>query len=100
MSYYHSRHWKELRARALARDGYRCVVPGCDRAADRVDHIVARKDGGADALSNLRSLCAEHDNQAHREKGRRGSGPREARFEVRGCDADGRPIDPNHWWNN
>jgi 5-methylcytosine-specific restriction endonuclease McrA len=97
--YYRSKAWRALRQAALLRDLYRCVVPGCRRRAVRVDHIVARKDGGADTLDNLRSLCAEHDNQAHREKGRRGVGPREAWFEVYGCDAEGRPIDPQHWWN-
>jgi 5-methylcytosine-specific restriction enzyme A len=99
VSYYRSREWKALRERALARDRHRCIVPGCGRRAVRVDHIVARKDGGADTLANLRSLFADHDNQAHREKGRRGDGTREAYFEVYGCDASGRPIDPSHWWN-
>jgi 5-methylcytosine-specific restriction endonuclease McrA len=95
--YYLSREWRALRAAALRRDGGRCIVPGCGRPATRVDHIVARKDGGADAMSNLRSLCAEHDNQAHREKG--GAGARKAMFEVYGCDERGGPIDPAHWWN-
>jgi 5-methylcytosine-specific restriction endonuclease McrA len=97
--YYLTRDWRGLREQALRRDGSRCVVPGCNRRAVRVDHVVARKDGGVDTLDNLRSLCAEHDNQAHREKGRRGGGQREAYFQVYGCDADGRPIDPSHWWN-
>ncbi len=73
-------------------------MPGCVRPAARVDHIVARKDGGADSLDNLRSLCAAHDNQAHREKGR-GGGQRKSRFTVSGCDATGQPLDLTHWWN-
>jgi 5-methylcytosine-specific restriction enzyme A len=95
-SYYRSSAWKKLRSTALKRDNHRCVVLGCTEAARTVDHIVPRKQGGADVLSNLRCLCAEHDNQSHREK--RGGGPRQERFVVRGCDGNGVPIDPSHHW--
>ncbi len=61
--YYLTPEWRELRERALARDGYRCTVPGCGRAAVVADHIISRKAGGADALHNTRSLCRLHDNR-------------------------------------
>ena len=60
--FYLSPEWKETRARVLERDGHRCTVPGCDRRAFIVDHIVSRKAGGSDADANLRSLCRDHDN--------------------------------------
>jgi 5-methylcytosine-specific restriction endonuclease McrA len=89
-----------LRADALIRDGGVCVVEGCKQPATRVDHIVARKDGGLDALSNLRSLCGFHDNQAHREKGGGGGSlVRRSRFTNPGADCRGWPIDPMHPWN-
>src|SRR3954467_3806920 len=58
--FYSSRQWRRLRAACLRRDRNRCIVAGCGRRAARVDYIVARKDGGADHIGNLRSLCAEH----------------------------------------
>jgi 5-methylcytosine-specific restriction endonuclease McrA len=36
----------------------------------RVDHIKARRDGGADAEWNLQLLCTDCDAKKHREKGR------------------------------
>jgi HNH endonuclease len=46
--------------RVLERDGYRCKVPGCSRAAAHAHHIVLRSQGGTDDPSNLVSLCATH----------------------------------------
>jgi hypothetical protein len=46
--------------RVLERDGYRCKVPGCSRAAAHAHHIVLRSQGGTDDPSNLISLCAAH----------------------------------------
>lgn len=76
--YYGTAAWKKLRAAALKRDDYQCVgLPGdpC-RTPDRgrggrlhVDHIQPRRDGGPDALPNLRTLCPACDNRRH---GRRG----------------------------
>lgn len=107
--FYQSREWKAARWEALQRDDYRCVVCGADVSGSRqarVDHIVSIKDDPTRALdlSNLRTLCPEHDAQAHREKGRashwqRAPGERVASFTIRGCDATGRPLDPNHPWN-
>jgi 5-methylcytosine-specific restriction protein A len=100
--FYQRPPWRQLRAAALRRDGYRCVVCGCDVSGPgmaRVDHIQARETHPhlALVLSNTRVLCPEHDNQAHREKGHRKA--RDARFVVRDCDASGMPLDPNHSWN-
>jgi 5-methylcytosine-specific restriction endonuclease McrA len=45
---------------ALERDGHRCQVPGCSRAAVHAHHIVYRSRGGSDEPENLVSLCAAH----------------------------------------
>jgi hypothetical protein len=46
--------------RALARDGHRCQVPGCSRAAVHAHHVLYRSHGGDLGLPNLTSLCAAH----------------------------------------
>lgn len=95
-AYYNSRDWKQLRQAALLRDLYRCAVPGCRNTAKVVDHIVSRRDGGPDVLANLRCLCVEHDNQTkENEHGRRRS---KGQHRIVGCDAQGNPLDPMHWW--
>ena len=101
--FYQSSEWKALRAAALKRDRYRCTVPGCTSTHRlTVDHITARPRGAtgltaADVLSNLRTLCKDHDNQVmQKADGTRRNG---GAFVVRGCDAKGSPHDPNHPWN-
>lgn len=95
--FYRSRRWHALRLQALERDAHTCVVPGCRARATHVDHIVSRRAGGQDALTNLRSLCARHDGQVkERPDGKRGSA---GRLHLVGCDVHGRPNDADHWWN-
>jgi 5-methylcytosine-specific restriction protein A len=95
--FYKTPEWQQLRKAALHRDRYRCTVPGCTAKATHVDHIISRRDGGPDALSNLRSLCKAHDNMVMQgSSGRRRSG---GKLRVKGCDADGMPLDPTHWWH-
>lgn len=88
--YYRTREWRELRSAALARDHYTCVVPGCGARATHVDHVKRRRNGGADALFNLRSLCATHDNQVKEDT--RGNRRGQGRFRLFGCGADGWPL--------
>jgi 5-methylcytosine-specific restriction protein A len=96
-AYHNTQAWKALRQAALWRDGYRCAVPGCKQKATHVDHVVSRRQGGADELENLRCLCAQHDNQVKEDAtGKRRSG---GKAYIVGCDASGRPLDPAHWWN-
>lgn len=59
--FYHSAEWQALRRMCFQRDGNRCVV--CGERASIADHIVSRKNGGKDDLSNLRSLCRPCDNR-------------------------------------
>ena len=50
-----NRHWANLRAVVLQRD---VVCKRCYRAnATEVDHVIARADGGTDALPNLQGVC-------------------------------------------
>jgi len=51
---------RTLQRRILERDGWRCQVPGCSRAAVHAHHIVLRSQGGTDDEWNLVSLCAAH----------------------------------------
>lgn len=102
--FYDTPAWKAARRAALERDGYRCVVCGADirgRGQSRVDHIKPLRTYPhlGLTLSNLRSLCATHDNQGHREKGRQApAAGREERFVIAGCDSNGQPLDPAHHW--
>ena len=84
--YYLSPEWKALRRATLERDGSRCVA--CGDPASIADHIIRRRDGGADTLSNLRSLCRICDNRV--KEGRAGKRGRMGILGVVG--ADGWPI--------
>lgn len=99
MTGYHSTAaWQRLRRQALERDGWTCTVPGCGARAVVADHITRRQDGGADDLANLRSLCRQHDNAVKEDaRGQRRSG---GQLRAKGCDAQGNPLDPSHWWNS
>ncbi len=63
-------NWSSLRARILARDNYQCrmIEDGarCEQIATDVDHIAP---SGADAPSNLVSLCAWHHGRKTAQEG-------------------------------
>jgi hypothetical protein len=96
--YYRSKAWRSLRGQVLRRDKYRCTTPGCG-GTERltVDHIVSRRAGGSDMMSNLTTRCGSCDASVKEDADgkRRGGGTPTAR----GCDASGTPRDPSHWWN-
>jgi 5-methylcytosine-specific restriction endonuclease McrA len=94
--YYKTKAWQSLRKAVLRRDLFTCVVPGCGRPAYAVDHIKARRAGGADALWNLRSLCKDHDHAV--KETRTGERANAGKLVVKGCFADGSPRDPLHPW--
>jgi hypothetical protein len=67
---------------------------GCPERGVVVDHIVSR---GPDAMSNLRHLCWAHDNSVKEDAtGKRRSG---GKLTVKGCDANGNPLDPASSWS-
>lgn len=93
--YYRTAHWLRLRTATLERDNHTCVIPGCGLRAKVVDHIIHRKRGGRDDMSNTRSLCRYHDNQLKELNGKR----RRDVARVPGSNSAGTPNDPNHFWN-
>jgi hypothetical protein len=94
--FYKTAAWRELREQRLRFDQHRCIVPGCGARAVVVDHINSSERGRAVPIARLRSLCRLHDNQVKEDaSGKRRSG---GRLRVIGCDADGAPLDPGHWW--
>lgn len=98
--YYRTKEWLALRAACLKRDGYRCAVPGCVIRASHADHIVSRKKGGADHLSNLRSYCQpHHSTKTAQADGGFGRPAQPVKLAAKGCDASGTPRDPNHPWH-
>lgn len=40
-----------------------CNHEGCNKPADTVDHIVARRNGGSDEIENLQPFCQEHNSK-------------------------------------
>ena len=95
--FYNSKRWRTVRAFALQRDLYCCVICGADVSAPRaaiVDHIKerSRHPDLELELDNLRTLCRLHEKHAHRER-HGGSAPNAERV-VRfgGVDRDGWPI--------
>lgn len=72
---YHTPEWRALAEACKRRDDYRCTDPVC-KTPDRgyggrliADHIIPKREGGADELGNLRTLCPPCDNRRHAEKG-------------------------------
>lgn len=82
--------WRKLRANVLQAQPLcvHCERVGIVTPATEVDH--ANNDPTDNRRENLQGLCASH----HAMKTRQDYGAR-----VNGCDADGRPLDPNHEWN-
>ena len=64
------RDWRQL---VMTRAGWRCQWDGCDQPARYADHIIERRDGGADLdPSNGQALCATHHvEKTVRERARR-----------------------------
>jgi len=90
-AYYQTPEWRAIRAAVIARDPV-CKTPACGRTSTHADHIIPREQGGPDTMSNLRGLCASCHN-------RRSARGRNVEPRVVGCDANGNPLDPAHWWN-
>lgn len=66
MRYYKTAQWRKLRERCLVRDYRQCVLCTSTRRLT-AHHIIARQDGGEDAIGNLVTLCHEcHQQVEHR----------------------------------
>lgn len=77
--FYSTREWRALAASCKRAAGYRCQRPGCG-SSDRLiaDHIVERKDGGADLdRRNIEVLCGTcHARKTAEARQRRARGQR------------------------
>ena len=97
---YSTRAWLKLRKAHLAIEP---LCRGCKphrlTPASHVDHNVRISAGGppCPAHDGLQSLCLA----CHSRKTARGTEAGAVRTTKprRGCDADGRPLDPNHPWS-
>lgn len=76
-------------------------MPGCGHPGRIADHIVTRPDvpyaTPLDVLTNLRTLCKQHDAQV-KERGTRRVRKQDGKFIIKGCDEHGRTLDPTHRW--
>ena len=93
---YDKRTWRRrsrqfLAAHPLCR---MCEQQGRVTLATVVDHIVPHRGDEElfwDEANNWQGLCATDHSAAKQAQEKSGR--------LRGCDADGRPLDPNHPWN-
>ncbi len=91
--FYNTRTWKYLRKVKLVTD------PLCEdckvKLATDVHHVKAINAGGSKTdLSNMAALCHQcHSKRTLYERFRID------RIPVKGCRADGTPLDPEHPWN-
>jgi len=59
--------WRKLAKMILNRDPV-CMVPSCWSASEEVDHIIPKREGGLDLMSNLQGLCKTcHSRKTRRE---------------------------------
>lgn len=93
---YNSKAWKYTRLAKLSASPY-CEWCGCP--ATQVDHIRSVESGGHPYdMDNLQSLCQScHSAKTAAEDG--GYGNRRGKVRLKGCKADGTPLDPRHEWN-
>jgi hypothetical protein len=62
---YRTAHWRNVRLRALNRDGWRCYAPSCMLVGNVADHIVPVNAWTTDAeffdVTGLRASCRRHN---------------------------------------
>lgn len=94
-AFYTTRAWQAARQQQLIEQPW-CAF--CERIgrlspATVVDHIIPLAQAWDRRLdpSNLQSLCKQHHDRTKQRLERTGV--------EEGCDASGRPLDPNHHWN-
>ena len=93
---YDLRRWRRASRAFLARNPLcrMCQEIGKATLATLVDHVRPHRDNPVlfwDEAGNWQSLCASCHSGAKREL--------EVSGTLRGCDVHGRPLDPNHPWN-
>ena len=92
---YDLRRWRRASRQFLMANPYcaMCQAAGRVTLATLTDHVQPHR-GDLELFwdaENLQSLCAPCHSGAKQEIEKSGT--------IRGCDADGRPLDPGHHWN-
>lgn len=99
---YNTAAWQRLRSAKTAADPLceRCLLTNRLKPVAAVDHKVPISSGGNPfpPLDGLESLCWS----CHSRKTARGAEHGAARTDrpMKGCDANGNPLDPAHHWNS
>jgi 5-methylcytosine-specific restriction enzyme A len=89
---YNRKAWIRFRQVMLAREP---LCRRCGAPAVAVDHIQPISAGGDHwDPDNLQSLCIRCHNAKTRNMDQLGK----AEAPIKGCDANGMPLDPHHWW--
>ena len=52
-------NWIDAKKEIARRDNYKCVICGKKALGSQIHHLVHRKDGGSNELSNLVNLCGK-----------------------------------------
>lgn len=92
---YDLRRWRRASCAYLARNPLcaMCTAAGRTSLSTVTDHIEPHR-GDTELFwdeANWQGLCATDHSAAKQSQERNGK--------LRGCDADGRPLDPGHHWN-
>jgi 5-methylcytosine-specific restriction endonuclease McrA len=85
-AYLRTAPWQRIREQKLKINPM-CETPGCRQRGVVVDHIRSRRDGGSNAMSNLRTLCLSCDAQIKEFPGGKRRNGGVAR--PKGCGLDG-----------
>ena len=97
---YSTQHWQRLRAAKLQLNPLCEYCPkGTRTTAKYVDHkIPIQKGGEVWDMTNLASCCGPCHSRKTAREDKLGAAARKQRPNG-GCDANGRPLDPDHWWS-
>jgi 5-methylcytosine-specific restriction endonuclease McrA len=89
---YTTARWQQVRLSLLAHSP---LCARCGRPAEDIDHRVPVSKGGSVwGLANLVAYC----HSCHSSKTRRVDQCGLSEAPVKGCDVNGMPRDPHHWW--
>ena len=101
MRVYNSKQWKVSRQQAMLAAQYVCQAPGCTEVLVgpgrcHVHHVKRLQAAWSLAYEplNHRALCVPHHSIETNQEIAQAKGKLK-----RGCDEQGRPLDPNHPWN-
>jgi 5-methylcytosine-specific restriction protein A len=98
--FYRTPEWRQLRADYIFEHPI-CETDGCGYETKHVDHRQSIARGGAKLdPRNLRGLCHSCHSRKTAKFDMPGRRQGVQSLGAKGCDAAGRPLDPNHHWND